>query len=86
MKAPRKEHTRPILRAFGTDRLNRIADESINVGRSLKGLTKTDREYCCMVLHAASHAGEMTLGERKAYHEALAAYRARLARRKDGAA
>jgi len=82
MKAPRKEHRRAIRRACATDRLNRVIDRRIRTGRSLEGLTKTDREYCYLVLHASSHAGEMTLGERNAYREALATYRALLARRK----
>jgi hypothetical protein len=78
----RKERRHAILRVFGTDRLNRAIDERIRTGRDLEGLTKAKREYCALVLHASSHAGQMTADERREYRKALAAYRAMLARRK----
>jgi hypothetical protein len=75
------------LRAFAPDHLKRRIDERINIGRDLeKGLTAEERKYCLLVLAASEHAGQMTADERRAYHEARAAYRRRLARRKDSAA
>jgi hypothetical protein len=84
---PNSEKTRryAILRAYGSDRLNRIIDRRIRDGGDLatiKGLTKAEREYCVMVLHASVHAGTMTAGERAAYHKARAWDRARLAHRR----
>jgi len=80
-----KERAYAALHAFGTDRLNNIVDRRIRTGYSLEGLSKAEREYCIMVLHASAHASELTPGERVIYHKARAAYRAMLMRRKTGA-
>jgi hypothetical protein len=85
MKTNSQERAYATLRAFGTDRLSDIVDRRIRTGYSLEGLTKAEREYCIMVLHASAHASELTPGERAVYHKARAAYRAMLASRKAGA-
>ena len=70
-----------LLRAFGTDRLNRIIDDRISNGPTLtsfKSLSQAEREYCCLVLHASEHAGTMSATERRLYREARRSYRAML--------
>ena len=57
-------------------RLNRRINERIRTGHSLATLTKAEREYCCLVLHASEHAGQMTPNERDTYRKARKAYRA----------
>ena len=82
MKAnSQKEQAYAALRAFGTDRLNNIVNRRIRTGYNLEGLTKAEREYCVIVLHASAHASELTPDERAIYHKARAAYSAMLARR-----
>jgi hypothetical protein len=63
-----------ILRAYGSDHLLSRIDQRIRTGRGFDGLSKAEREYCLMVLAASEHANEMTAGERREYHQALAAY------------
>jgi len=82
MKAnSQKEQAYAALRAFGTDRLNNIVNRRIRTGYNLEGLTKAEREYCVIVLHASAHASELTPDERAIYHKARAVYSAMLARR-----
>ena len=63
-----KQRRHAILRTCGTDRLNRTFDRCIHTGRSLKGLSKAEREFCVMALH--THAGTMTADERRDYCKA----------------
>jgi hypothetical protein len=74
-----------ILRAFASERMNRIVDDRIHSGSDLtnaQSLYRSERVFALMILRASPHAGQMTPGERRFYRQARAAYRAMLTRRK----